>query len=208
MKVKVKLLSGVRLFATPRTIAYQAPPSVGSSRHESWSGLPFPSPGDLPYPGIEPGSPSLWADALPSEPHTFPCVCWGLSRCSHVRLFATLCTIGLRQGPLSMGFSKQEHWSGLPCPPPGSLPNPGIEPMSLMSHAHAFGYFTTSATWEALDSLRRLILHTGGELGSVFTPTLWREMLCLSHGPQALGQISRHSPGLGRDAIRAPRGCR
>ena len=92
-KVKVKSLSRVRLFATRRTVAYQAPPSVGSSRHESWSGLPFPSPGDLPYPGIEPGSPSLWADALPSEPHTFPCVCWVLSRCSHVRLCATLCTI-------------------------------------------------------------------------------------------------------------------
>ena len=65
---KVKSLSRVRLFATPWTVAYQAPPSVGFSRQEYWSGLPFPSPGDLPNPRIEPGSPTLQADALPSEP--------------------------------------------------------------------------------------------------------------------------------------------
>ena len=68
MKVKVKLLSCVRLFATPWTVAYQAPPSMGFSRQECWSGLPFPSPGDLPDPGIEPGSPALQADPLLSEP--------------------------------------------------------------------------------------------------------------------------------------------
>ena len=67
-KVKVKSLSRVQLFATPWTIVYQAPPSMGFSRQECWSGLPFPSPGDLPDPGIEPGSPALQADALPSEP--------------------------------------------------------------------------------------------------------------------------------------------
>ena len=66
--LKVKSLSSVRLFATPRTVAYQAPPSMRFSRQECWSGLPFPSPGDLPDPGIEPGSPTLQADALPSEP--------------------------------------------------------------------------------------------------------------------------------------------
>ena len=54
--------------ATPWTVAYQAPPSVGFSRQEYWSGLPFPSPGDLPNPRIEPGSSTLQADALPSEP--------------------------------------------------------------------------------------------------------------------------------------------
>jgi len=48
-----------------------------------------------------------------------------------------------------MGFSRQEYWSGLPCPPPGDLPNPGIEPMSLMSPALADMFFTISATWEA-----------------------------------------------------------
>ena len=49
--------------------------------------------------------------------------------------------------PLSMGFSRQEHWSGLPCPPPGYLPDPGIELTSLRCPALAGGYFTTSATW-------------------------------------------------------------
>ena len=66
--VKVKLLIHVRLFATPWTVAYQAPPTMGFSRQQSWSGLPFPSPGDLPNPGIKPRSPALQTDALPSEP--------------------------------------------------------------------------------------------------------------------------------------------
>ena len=67
-KVKVKSLSCVRLFATPWTVAHKAPPSMGFSRQEYWSGLPFPFPGDLPNPGIEPRSSSLQADALTSEP--------------------------------------------------------------------------------------------------------------------------------------------
>ena len=66
--MKVKSLSGVRLFVGPWTVAHQAPPSMGSSGQEYWSGLPFPSPGDLPDPGIEPRSPALQADALTSEP--------------------------------------------------------------------------------------------------------------------------------------------
>ena len=65
---EVKSLSRVRLFATPWTVAYQAPLPVGFSRQEFWSGLLLPSPGDLPNPGTEPGSPSLQADTLPSEP--------------------------------------------------------------------------------------------------------------------------------------------
>ena len=66
----------------------------------------------------------------------------------HVRLFATLWTLA-RQAPLPMGFSRQEYWSGLPVPPLGDLPNPDIEPKSLMSPAMAGGLFTTSTTWEA-----------------------------------------------------------
>ena len=65
---KVKSLSSVRFFATPWTVAYQAPPSMGFSRQEYWNGLPFPSPGDLPDSGIEPGSPAFQADALASQP--------------------------------------------------------------------------------------------------------------------------------------------
>ena len=65
---EVKLLSHVRLFATPWTVAYQAPPSMGFSRQENWSWLPFPSPGDLPDLEIKPGSPAFQADTLTSEP--------------------------------------------------------------------------------------------------------------------------------------------
>ena len=60
--------SHVRLFATLWTVAHKAPLCMGFSRQEYWSGLPFPSPEDLPDPGIEPRSPTLQADALPSEP--------------------------------------------------------------------------------------------------------------------------------------------
>ena len=61
------------------------------------------------------------------------------------------------QAPLSMGFSRQKYWSRLPCPPPGDLPNPGIEPTSLTSAALASCFFTTSATWEA-QSLYTLLI--------------------------------------------------
>ena len=64
----VKLLCCVQLFVTPWTVAHQAPLSMGCSRQEYWSGLPFPSPGDLPNPGIEPKSPTLQVDSLPYEP--------------------------------------------------------------------------------------------------------------------------------------------
>ena len=64
----MKSLSCVQLLVTPWTVAYQAPPSIGFSRQEFWGGLPFPSPEDLPNPGIEPRSPTLEADALLSEP--------------------------------------------------------------------------------------------------------------------------------------------
>ena len=67
---------------------------------------------------------------------------------SRVRLFATLWTVAC-QAPLSMGFSKQEYWCGLPFPSPGDLPNPGIAPTSLASLALAGRFFTPSAMWEA-----------------------------------------------------------
>ena len=71
-----------------------------------------------------------------------------LSRFSHVQLCGTLWTVA-HQAPLSTGFSRQEYWSGLPRPPPGNLPNPGIETVSLTSPALAGGCFTTSTAWEA-----------------------------------------------------------
>ena len=72
VKVKVKSLSCVRLFATPWIVAHQAPLSMGFSRQEYWSGLPFPSPGDLPDPGIEPKSPASQADVLTSDMQMTP----------------------------------------------------------------------------------------------------------------------------------------
>ena len=77
------------------------------------------------------------------------------------------------QAPLSMGFSRQEYWSGLPCPPPGDLPNPGIEPVSLTFPALAGGFFTTSATWEAL----------------------WAGYFCYGGGPMQCGMFN-NIPGL------------
>ena len=82
----------------------------------------------------------LWAKA-------WLCVCM-LNHFSHVQFFATLSTAGCRT-PLSMGFSRQEYWSGLPCPPPGGLPNPGIKPTSPMSPALVGWFLTTRATWES-----------------------------------------------------------
>ena len=94
----MKLLSCVRLFATPRTAAYQAPPSMGFSRQEYWSGLPFPCPGDLPHPGIEPRSPTLQEDVLTSEPKVSSTL-------------ATPWTVA-RQAPLTIGFSRN---TGVSC---------------------------------------------------------------------------------------------
>ena len=127
----MKSLSRVQLFATTWTVAYQAPPSMGFSRQEYWSGLPFPSPGDLPDPGIEPRSPAFQADALTSEPlsHLCPTLCNPMAIA--------------RQTPPSMGFSRQEYWSGVPCTSPGYLPNSGTEPTTLASPALAGRFFPT-----------------------------------------------------------------
>ena len=160
--MKMKSLSRVRLFTTLWTVAYQAPSSMGFSRHrqEYWSGLPFPSPGDLPNPGMEPGSPTLQVNSLPSEPKTHKVPLLGLK--TQPRVFpggpvVNISTFPLRgtrvpflvgkltyrmlhgtaesevaqscptlcdpwtvahQAPPSMGFSRQEYWSGLPFPSP------------------------------------------------------------------------------------------
>ena len=95
--------------ATPWTLACQAPLSMGFSRQEYWGGLPCPPPEDLPGPGIEPTS--LTSLALAGG------------------LFATLWTVA-HQAALSRRSSRQEYWGGLPCPLPGDLLNPGIEPKS------------------------------------------------------------------------------
>ena len=75
------------------------------------------------------------------------CVCV-LSHFSRVWLFVTLWTV-THEAPLFMGFFRQKYWRGLPCPPPGDLPNPGIKPMFLMSSVLAGRFFTTSTNWKA-----------------------------------------------------------
>ena len=109
------------------TVAHQPPLSMGFSRQEYWSGLPFTSSGDLPNPGIEPVSPAWQMDSLPMN-H------WGINvmnteLCLVAQSYPTLFNpMGCN---LPMGFSRQEYWSRLPCPPPGDLPDPGIKPRSL-----------------------------------------------------------------------------
>ena len=76
-----------------------------------------------------------------------------LSCFSHVWFFVTPWTVA-HQAPLSMGLSRQEYWSGLPCPPPGDLPDPGIETAVPTSCALAGGLFITSASWEASVSMK------------------------------------------------------
>ena len=83
-----------------------------------------------------------------------------LSCFNRVQLFATPWTVATTspQAPLSMGFSRQDYRSGLPCPSPGDLPDAGVEPVSLMSPALASGFFTTSTTWTAQCFLVKLYL--------------------------------------------------
>ena len=81
-----------------------------------------------------------------------------LSRFSRVRFFVTPWTVA-HQALLSMGFSRQDYWSGLPCPPPGDLPDPGIEPESHISPALASKFFTTRATWEAHQTIYNYTLN-------------------------------------------------
>ena len=118
-----------------------------------------PLSGNFPGKNTEVGSHFLLQRIFPTQGLNLgPLHCrWILYRLNHqllnsfgrVQLFLTPWTVAL-QAPLSMGFSRQEYWNGLPCPPPGDLPNPGIEPASrsLMSVALASRFFTTRATWE------------------------------------------------------------
>ena len=141
--------------------------------------LPQP-PGRGPHDLFSPGGgvAIIWSPqttvSVPTLTHAhlssslLPHVCV-LSCLSRVQLFAIPCTVA-RQAPLSMGFSRQEYWSGLPSPPPGDLP----KPMSLMSPALAGGFFTTSATWEALLHAQSPT-HTPSSMSrpSPFSPAAW-----------------------------------
>ena len=114
-----------RLFATSWTAAHQSPLSMEFSRQEYWSGLPFPSPGDLPNSGIETGPPALQTDCLPTEPPGKVVLCLVVQS----GLFATPWTVA-RQAPLSMGILQARILEWVAMPPPGDLANPRIEPRS------------------------------------------------------------------------------
>ena len=116
--MKVKSLRCVLLFATPWTVAQQTALSMGVSRKEYWNGLPFPPPGDLPDPGIEPTSPALQVDSFTTEPPGkpfYPVAAAAAKSLQSCRLLATPWTAA-HQAPSSMGFSRQEYWSGVPLP--------------------------------------------------------------------------------------------
>ena len=133
----------------------------------------------------------LWKDSreknIHTHKHTCRCCVQSLSR---VRLFVTPWTVA-RQALLSMGFSRQEHWSGLPCPPPGDHPDPGIEPAFPKPPALAGRVFTISSTWEAQTHIWRannkslwkykqlLALSRGHD--EVFYTTLTALLQCWSH---------------------------
>ena len=132
---------------TPWTVVHQAPLSMGFPRQQYWSGLPSLSPADFPNPGIRLMSPVLAGGFFTAEPpgkpaHHVYCllalVMLLLGRFNRVRLCATPETAA-HQAPQSLGFSRQEHRSGLPFPSPGDLFNPGIE---LASPALVDGFFT------------------------------------------------------------------
>ena len=112
--------------------------SMGFTRQECWSELPFPPPGDLPNSGLEPRSSELQTDSSLSEPQGKSMFCHMLplsslfvhaQLLSHIQLFVTQCIVAC-QVPVFMGFSRQEYWSGQPFPSPEDLPNPGIKPRS------------------------------------------------------------------------------
>ena len=132
-----------------RPHGHQASPSMGFSRQEYWSGLPFPSPGNFPTQGSNPGLPHC-RQTLYRLSHQGSQ--WYFVACvlSCVRLFVTLWT-GACQAPLSMGFSRQEYWSGQPFPPPGDLPDPVIEPhISCIGKQSLYHCATSEAPYECL----------------------------------------------------------
>ena len=117
-------------------------PGILLTRLLEWVAIPFFRGSSWPRDGINPGLPHC-KQILYSLSHR-ACM---LSCFSHVQLFVTLWTVAC-QAPLSMGFSRKEHWSGLWCLPPGNLPDPGIKPESFKSPALTGRFFTSSTTWE------------------------------------------------------------
>ena len=132
-----------------------------------------------------------------------------LSHFSHVRLFVTPWTVA-HQAPLSMGFSRQEYWNGLPCPPPEDLPDPGIEPESFMSPALGGRFFTNNATQETTHTFiylyTRLLLWLSGKESACqcrrhkrlrFDPWVRKIKEMATHSSNLIWRISRtEEPGV------------
>ena len=132
---------------TPWTVAHQAPLSMGFPSQEYWSELPLPPPGDLPDPGIKSpdslaltggsfttgslGTPGRETYFLPN-PHLYS---WNVLSVPNSFKIISYTELVAHQAHLSMEFSRQEYWSGLPFPSPRDLPIPGIEPGSPALHA-------------------------------------------------------------------------
>ena len=134
--------SHIWLFETPWTVARQPSLSMGFSRQEYWSGLPSPPPGDLPHPWFRPTSlmsPAL-AGRFSTTRTTWNNLSLKLKLCvlNRVQVSVTPWTVAC-QAPLSLEFSRQEYWSGLPFPTPRNLPGPGIQ---LASPALVGGFLT------------------------------------------------------------------
>ena len=141
----LKSLNHIRLFATPWTVAYQSPPSMGFSGQEYWSGLPFPSPEDLPDPGIEPGSPALQADALPSEPPSACIILNVLFKPRYICVILLISLIRKRKEAYSAWPIAHCHCSNGPeCNVYGSG---GIPPLESSSMAFPFGHLQPGLSW-------------------------------------------------------------
>ena len=150
---------------------------MGFSRQESWSGLPFLSPGDLPDPGIEPGSPALQADALPSEPpgkpnsiylYTYFQIYIYISISYFLVILCMLCPKSsqscltpydpIDRSPPGSSVYGIHQTSGLPWASSGDLPDPGIEPMPLTSAAMTGRFFIASTTGKTQTSCSSIYL--------------------------------------------------
>ena len=163
------------------------------------------------FPSSALSPPGLFSPGSGEKDTMCVCACI-LSRFSCVRLFVTPWTIA-HQAPLSMGILQARILSGLPCPPPGDLPHPGIEPTSLMSPAWADGFFTTSATWEPQKVPQNTPIHPLGALwfvplqedppgsgdcgliqkGKGSSCLSWWGAHCLAHPPQTLSPTTVQS---------------
>ena len=205
---------------------HQAPPSMGFSRQEYWSGLPFPSPGNLPNPGIKPRSLTLQTDALPSEPpgksnndkrkpNSVKTVAEVQSKClgkyerkcqslSHVQLFVTPWAVAC-QTPLSVGFSRQEHWSVLPFLSTGDV---FLTQADIISHvSNSFPHHSVLVGNAGINPSIRLSINSGGRsplpcpTEQMLTPPIMASITIKYHIHTKCGMFPSLVIGLGNGCV-------